>query len=211
MSLSGFGRRRRLRIAGIVLALAGLLVLPGCWVTSINPLYEEGTVDNGFHKDPDVVFEPSLLGSWTVGGDKCTAPLSITSKDNAVYELERKEGEGCTDPDKPLRLQGRLVKVDGHYFFDISPSEDDVCDMCLAKHNIFLMKIEKNSFSLVPIDSDWLKNSIAAKNVILATLGGDTDTITASSKDLKAFCRRYAEDREAFKADPNHADTFTRK
>jgi len=203
--------RISIQIVGLICVFALILLLPGCWVISINPLYEEGGGDL-FHKDPDVVFESSVLGSWTVEGDKCTAPVTITSEDSNVYELERKgDGEGCTESDKPSRHQGRLVKLDGHYFFDISPVEHDVCDMCLAEHNIFLMKFDKNSFSLVPIDSDWLKKAITSKKVKLATLGGDTDTITASSKDLKAFCRRYAADKAAFKADANHGDTFLRK
>jgi len=46
--------RSTLKCAGITLALAGLLVLPGCWVESINPLYEDGFFSS---KDSDVVFD----------------------------------------------------------------------------------------------------------------------------------------------------------
>lgn len=200
------------RIAQVLLVLALSLGFSGCWVTSISPLYEESTIENNLHKDPDIVFEPSLLGSWTVIGDKCTAPLVITSANNDVYELERKpEGEGCTESDKASPVQGHLVKLDTHFFLDISPGLDDVCAMCLAKHDIFLVKLDKNTFTLTPIDSDWLKKAITTKKVKLATLSGDTDTLTASSKDLKAFCRRYAANKEAFRADAEHGDTFTRK
>ena len=191
--------------------LAATLALSGCWVTSINPLYQETTIDN-LRKDPDIAFEPSLIGSWVVTGDKCTAPMVIQSEDKEVYDFERKaEGAGCTESDVSTHMQGRLVKLDHYYFLDMYPLVADVCSMCLPKHDIFLTKFDKNSLSFVPIDSDWLKKAIAAKKVKLATLADDTDTITASSKDLKAFCRRYAEDKEAFKPDPNHGDTLTRK
>jgi hypothetical protein len=104
--------------------------------------------------------------------------------------------------------QARLVKLDNHYFFDISPINDDVCDMCRAVHNIFLVKWDKTTLSLTPIDSDWLKKSIAAKTLNIGTLSGDTDTITASSKDLKAFCRKFADDARVF--GPEMAETFIR-
>jgi hypothetical protein len=203
MSLSALNcSRLALRIAGIVLALAGLLVLPGCWVTSINGLSEED-------KDPDLVFDQSLIGSWARVGDDCTAPETITSK-NGIYDLQTTgKGEGCTDSDKPSHYQARLVKLDTHYFLDVSPIDGDVCDLCLAKHNIFLARFDKATFSLTPIDSDWLKKSLAAKTVTLATLAGDTDTITASSKDLKDFCRKFAENTEVF--EPESTSTFKRK
>ena len=82
-----------------------------------------------------------------------------------------------------------LVKLDSHYFLDLSPVDADVCALCLARHEIYLAKFDKTTFSITPIDSDWLKKSLEAKTVTLATVAGDLDTITASSKDLKAFCR----------------------
>jgi len=200
--------RFTLKAAGIALAFATLVALSGCWVTSINPLYEETTFEN-LSKDPDIVFESSLIGSWAPSGDKCTTPLVIASKDKEIYVLKRKgEGEGCTGSDK-VQMEARLVKLDSHYFLDVFPLPNDVCDMCLGKHNIFLMKIDKATLSLTPIDSDWLRKALAARTITLPTLAGDTDTITASSQDLKAFCRKYAADVEVFKPDPS--STLTRK
>jgi hypothetical protein len=195
------------KYAAITLVLAGLLALSGCWVTSINGLYEEPSTDNP-HTDPDLVFDPSLIGSWIEAGDKCTAPLTITHKDE-VYDLRSTgEGEGCTASDK-ARYQAHLVRLDTYYFLDVSPMADDVCNMCLAKHSIFLVRIDKAALSVTPIDSDWLKKSLAAKTVVLAALAGDTDTITASPKDLKAFCRNFAENKEVFK--PESTTTYKRK
>ena len=76
------------------------------------------------------------------------------------------------------RVQGSGL-LDSYYFLDLSPVNKDVCDMCLAKHEIFLAKFDKDSLSLTPIDSDWLKKSISQKTVSLATVADDTDTITA--------------------------------
>jgi hypothetical protein len=210
MSLATLAHPAMIRRIDAVLVLAASLALSGCWVTSINPLYEE-RMDN-LHKDPDIVFAPSFIGSWIIPDDKCTAPLVITSADKEVYDFARNASEaGCTESDKQPRMQGRLLKLDDHYFFDLYPPPDDVCTMCLPRHNIFLTKFDKSNFSLVPIDSDWLRKAVGAKKVKLATLAGDIDTITSSSNALKAFCRRYAEDKKAFKSDPTHGDTFIRK
>ncbi len=184
------------RFAATALVLAGLLVLPGCWVESINALYEEGFLSS---KDPDVVLDERLAGSWSVIEDKCTIVLTISAKDD-TYNLESTEkGEGCSDAGKKSRYQARLVKLDTRYFLDVSPRPDDVCEMCLAKHTIYQTKIDKDSFSLAPIDSDWLKNAVEHKKVVLTTLPDDSDTLTAPAKELKAFCRKYADDPEAFK------------
>jgi hypothetical protein len=200
MSLSGVSCSRTFpRLAGLALIFAVLLVLPGCWVSSINPLYEETTIDHLHVVPDDVVLDPSLIGSWTTTDDKCPTQLTIAAK-GQIYDLQLvEEGQGCSQ-DKSHR-QGRLVKLDAHYFLDVSPMDDAVCDMCAAKHDILLLKIDKAALSFTPIDSDWLKKSIEAKTVTLSTVAGDTDTITASSKDLKAFCRQFADSKEVFKTE----------
>jgi hypothetical protein len=206
MCLSGVFFSRTLKLAGTALILSALLVLPGCWVTSINPLYDEGSIDNP-HNDPDMVFDQSLIGSWTATNDNCTTLLTIAAK-NQIYDLQSTEqGEGCSE--EKSHVQASLVKLDSHYFLDLSPVDDDVCAMCLARHEVFLAKFDKTTFSLTPIDSDWLKKSLEAKTVTLATVAGDTDTITASSRDLKAFCREFAGNTEAFK--PESTETLKRR
>jgi hypothetical protein len=185
-------RGRRSRPAAILLILAGLLLLSGCWVTSINPLYEQG-------KDPDVVVEPVLAGTWSFTDDQCVTTLTITVHEQG-YDLQYEStGEKCSDAGKVIHQEAHLVKLGAHEFLDVEPRAADVCDMCLAKHQIFLAKIGKDSATLTPIDSEWLEAAIQAKTVTLATLPDDTDTLTASTKDLKEFCRKYAEDQAAFK------------
>ncbi len=109
------------------------------------------------------------------------------------------QGDGCSE-DKSHR-RSRLLKLGTNYFLDVEPLPADVCDMCVAKHDIFLVKFDKTMLSLTPMDSDWLRKAIETKRVKLATVAGDTDTITASTKDLKKFFRKFAEDKQAFKAE----------
>ncbi len=193
------------RCTGIALALAALLALPGCWVTLINPLYEE------WSNDPDLVFDQRLVGSWAELGDKCTAPLTITAKDG-VYDLQSTgKGQGCGDSAGPSHYQARLVKLDAYYFLDISPTAEDVCDMCIARHSIYLAEFGNTTLTMTPIDSDWLKKAIAAKTVTLATMPDDSDTVVASTQDLKAFCRKYAADKAVFRPDSTDVERLRRK
>jgi hypothetical protein len=90
------------RVVALILALAVLMLLPACWVTSINPLYDDGTIDQP-HNDPEVVFDQSLIGSWTAVDDKCTTLLTISSKDQ-IYDLQ------STDHAKDAAARSRIIK-----------------------------------------------------------------------------------------------------
>lgn len=211
MSLPVVRSRLPLRIAGMLLALAGLLALSACSVVSINPLYEDVTP-----KDPDIVFENNLTGAWNATDGKCVTILTITFKED-IYDLQSaKQGKGCTDLDEKVRQHGRLVKLGNYYFLDISPRPEDVCVMCLAVHQLFLTSLTKDTLALTPIDSDGLKAALAAKTAALSTLPEDPRmliperpmTLTALSKDLKDFCRRFAGDKSIFK--PESTDVLKR-
>jgi hypothetical protein len=200
---AGFVRCRR--VTGLLLSIAASLVPSGCWVESINPLYEEGTLERP-REDADLAFDQKLTGIWRASDEKCTTILSITAQDQ-IYDMQSSEqGDECSE-DKTHR-QARLVKLAQHRFLDVSPTDDAVCDMCVAKHDIFLLKFDEYSLALTPMDSDWMQKAIAAKRVRLGTLPHDSDTLTASSSELKAFCRKYADNEAVFK--PDSAETFER-
>jgi hypothetical protein len=200
MSSKPIHRCHALRIAGLVLVLASLIVLPGCWVMSINPLYEDVTP-----KDRDIVFEKDLAGSWSIKDGKCTVVLTLTPMDD-FYDLRYVEGEECNDPDKQIHQQARLVKLDTYYFLDISPMPDDVCEMCMALHWIFLAKFDKDILALTPIDFEGLKKLMQTASVHLKRLPDsskprifdDPMRLTSSSKELKDFCKGFAGDKRVF-------------
>jgi hypothetical protein len=188
-------RSRKLIPLQIGLLSVFLLVLPACWVTSIHPLYEQG-------KDDDVVADQNLVGTWAVTDqDKCTTTLTVAGE-GVTYNLRYvASSDACSNRGQVFTFQGRLVKLAAYRFLDISPLDKDVCDWCIAKHQIFLVRIDADTLAVTPIDSDWLKAALAAKTVTLSTLPDDTDTLTASSKELKAFCKKFAADKTVFKPD----------
>jgi hypothetical protein len=201
MSLSGIARSRAiLKCVRMTLALAALLVLPACWVYSVEPLYEE----NLAHPDPDLTFEQSLVGSWlpTHPDTDCPWTLAIAAE-KQVYELTTAPAPNCKSEEKSSRYVGHVIKLDNHRFFDIIPNSAEVCDLCLPLHSFFLISQENDTLALIPVDDDWLNAAIAQKSVTLPHLSAHNLTLTASSKDLKAFVRKYADDKAAFKPEPN--------
>ena len=198
----------------IALAAAALLVLPGCWVYSVEPLYEAKLS----RPDPDLTFDPAITGSWLYVGkdDDCLWTLAITAEQQ-VYELTMAPASNCKGEEKTTRYEGHLVKLDSHRFLDVAPSSAEVCDLCLPLHSFFVMSQGNDTLTLIRVSDDWLSTAIAQQKVTLAHLGdGDRVreitndvTLTASSKDLKAFVRKYADDKAAFPPDPSFV--FKRK
>jgi hypothetical protein len=193
------------KIPGILLALAGLLVLPGCWVSSINGLSEAL-----FGTDKDQTYDPALLGKWTASSDDCVTTLNVTAEGKDYHWKVTTEGAGCvTEKSRPEYYVGQLFKLGDHKFLDLTARPQDVCEACLAVHWILKVEANSDSFSLIAIDSDWLENAEKLRMVTLSTLPGGHDTLTASPEKLKQFCRTYADDQDVFK--PDSADTFERK
>jgi hypothetical protein len=186
--------RRCSNVAGVALVFAALCLLSGCWVSSVNGLIE----GDFLHSDPDVTVDQRLGGTWEVTSDSCTTTLAITL-DGQAYDLAAtSQGEQCNKQEKPDFSTAQLVKLDNHLFLDVSPRADDICAMCLPLHQIFLTTSDKDLLSLAPIDSEWLKKAVEQKTVALATMPENTDLMTASAKDLKAFCRKYADNPHVF-------------
>jgi hypothetical protein len=195
MALSGLIRFRSCvipRIVAIGFVFACLVLLSGCPVKSLNGL------DEGSDNDHDMVFDRRLVGTWADVGQKCASTVTITANEK-VYTWQVVDCES----NKKTSYEARLFKLDQRYFLDMTAPSEEVCDLCMGIHLISLVQFEKDSFALAPIDYDWFNKAVQKKSVTLKTLPDDPGTITSPSKDLKAFCRKYADNREAFKPDPD--------
>jgi hypothetical protein len=191
MSFAGVRSSAVSRIAGIVVLIVSLMLLSGCPVKSLNGL------DEGLN-DQDMVLDARLVGTWPDVGEKCTSTVTITAHEK-VYHWQVVDCES----NKKTLYEARLFKLDEHYFLDMTAPPEEVCDLCVGIHLISLVQFEKDSFALAPIDYDWFNKAVQKKRVSLTTLPDDPGTITSPPKDLKAFCRKYADNKEAFKPDPD--------
>ncbi|HEY6339454.1 MAG TPA: hypothetical protein VIW68_13250 [Candidatus Sulfotelmatobacter sp.] len=210
----GSPRKRKLlsrRFAAILPVFATLLALSGCWVYSVNPLYE----DNLPKPDPDLVFDASLVGSWGHMDDSCLWILTVGGG-GAPYGMTMTPSTGCKSDEKTTKYAGHLVKLGNHRFLDFSPESGEVCDLCLPLHSFFLVSQENDSLALIPIDVQWLSQAINQRKVGLAHLPSKNSTddavvLTATSEALKEFVRKYADDKAAFKPDSDATLKFKKR
>jgi hypothetical protein len=79
-----------------------------------------------------------------------------------------------------------------------------------------MVRFDKDMLSLTPIDSDGLRKLLQGGMVDLMmvpeapkALFAPPVTLISLSKDLKSFCRRFADDKTVF--DPGSTFTFKRK
>ena len=192
-----------LRIATISGALFAMLMMSGCWTFSLQPLFAGGS-------DPDLIFDESLVGAWTHAAEDCQLILTVQASTRA-YDMTLAPGAGCKNDEKTTHYLAYLVRIDNHRFLDISPKQADVCDLCLGVHTFALISQENNTFSLTPLDGDWVLQAIKDKKVNLANVSGWTldMTLNAQPAELKKFLRTYANDTDAFK--PVNRLVFTRR
>lgn len=198
-----------LRIAAFALPLLALLVLPSCWVQSINGLSEAGP----FSYDKDQIYDSDLLGTWTITDQQnCLVTTQVTADGRDYNWKVTSMGKGCNNEHQveTNNYDGQLFKLDDHRFLDLTAgAEEKVCQACTRVHWIFKVDAANDSLTLIPIDSEWLEKAEKESTVTLPTAHGDGDMLTASPKDLKEFCRKYADDANVFKPSPD--STLKRK
>jgi len=193
-----------------ILVVGWLLTLTGCWVYSVEPLYEK----NAARPDPDLTFDQNLLGSWIQSEKDCPWILAV-SGDRQSYELNMAPGPECKSEDKPSHYEGHLLKLGNSLVLDAMPQSVDVCDSCLPLHSFMLVLLENDSLTFVPMDQDWLVQAMKDKKVSLSELERhepyDQVVLTSSSKELKEFVRKYAADKAAFGGESGNGLRFKRR
>lgn len=168
-----------------LLAVAGLvLLMTGCTVRSLQPLYTE--------KDP--IFEPQLLGMWVEEGDK--------SDDLLIFQKYEENAYTVRVGDLP-ELKGRLMKLEGQMFLDLTPAKADGA-FNIPGHLFVRIRLNGDTMQTALLDSDWAEHAADAGTLGLSHLRiGSEVVLTASSKELQAFVARHAGDGSVFK---NHEE-----
>lgn len=179
--------RRSLRVPAIA-ALGGLaIVLAGC-VPSLQPLYTA----------EDVAFEPALVGTWagSDGGDTWT----FQKGDGAAYRLFI---AGAKVPD---RFEVHLVSLADQRFLDIYPIEPENAGSefyrghLIPAHSFARISLDRDTLQVASLNHSWLWGMISGKKLRIAheVVGSERIVLTAPTKDLQAFMKKYAGNQEAF-------------
>jgi hypothetical protein len=168
-----------------LLAVAGLvLLMTGCTVRSLQPLYTE----------KDLIFEPQLLGMWVQAGDNSDDLLIFQKYEDKTYTLRNGESP---------KLQGRLMKLGGELFLDVTPAEaKDAFN--IPGHLFVRIRVSGDTLQTALLDADWAEHAADYGTLGLSHLRiGSEVVLTASPKELQAFVARYAGDSSIFK---NHEE-----
>lgn len=182
--------------------LAGLL--GGCVpVMSLHPLYNEA----------DVVFEKHLVGTWLEDVTPFTTwEFKCPNEPEKLYKLILSEDEGSEGS-----FDVYLVKLENRLFLDVYPNSfpggdvGDVDDPNAAGELLY------NAFFFVPVHTFIKIDSIAPQlkmrltdddemqtllkedpNAVRHELVDDKLVLTAPTKELQAFVRKYADDSRVF-------------
>ena len=160
-----------------LLALAVLMT--GCTVRSLNPLYTE----------KDVVFEPALLGTWAEHDDADKNWTFQKSGDNG-YRLLSSEGMKT--------LEGRLVKLGGQLFLDVTPKDEDN-NFAIPAHLFIKIEINGDTMRTAMLNAVWVKAAELKTLGLSYILIGDKVVLTGPTKELQSFVARTAEDESIFR------------
>jgi len=169
-----------------VAVLAAGLLVSGCAVVSLHPLYEE----------QQLVSIPNLTGSWiaTVGGAKYTFQRSRGS----LYRVTLDSG----DPELPLIFKAGLIRLGEYLFLDITADDPAIgryVFYVIPVHIFCRIWVERNAFLTRCLDRDWFDREVRAGRIDLAYVRmADLFLLTAPTRDLQRFALQYATNGEAF-------------
>jgi hypothetical protein len=172
----------------MLLALAGAtLTTLGCYVQSIQPLYDDKTM----------AFDPDLVGTWVAEEDE-EFVFTMSDTTRGLYTLLCDEG-GAT-----ARFQAVLIELGGAAFLDIYPDAPEsentfYIDHLLRVHNILRVELDADTLWVSDFDAEWLQTALDRKRVRLAHVPLDgAILLTASTVELQGFAAKYSKTPEAF-------------
>ena len=186
-------RSEKIMLLTAILALA--LLVGGCVVTSIHPLYFE----------EDVVYDQTILGTWSEKGES-ESWLFKKTEGNA-YQLF------IFDEESSGEFEARLVRLGDYLFLDIFPKEKQSGNVLynlhtVPMHSFMKVSIEEDVLHLAPLDKEWFDEMIKQKKITIKhEKRDDLCVLTASTKELQEFVLKYADNEDVFE----FGDLYRRK
>ena len=197
---------RRVYFHSLIVSI--VLLLSGCGIFSIHPLYHE----------EELIVMNELIGIWQDATDEKVTVMIDTIGDGRYKFLMDDKGDS-------VEFVMGLVKLRGQYYIDLFPPDDcglfgeggDDCSMLenmfrnyIPAHSFMKLDYQQDEITLTGFDYERLLEIFKQNRIRLAheLAGTDKDmvVITASTDDLQKFIARYSNDEDAFD-DP---DTYFR-
>lgn len=158
----------------LMISLGILIILAGC-VPSIYPLYT----------NKDVIFDPSLIGSWLIEDEDET--WTFAPGDGRSYDMS------VSGDDSTAVFRAHLVELDGHRFLDVCPnppgwSDSPYSDLMLPLHWFGPVSVVGDTMAIALIDPDDLA-ALADSGIAIPSYVDVhfLRVLTASTEELQKF------------------------
>ena len=177
------------RLKLLVFPFGILLLLSGCIVRSLHPLYT----------DENVIFDARLIGQWTEEDSKEIWEFSQQGEQRYKCVVYEEDGEQSI-------LVARLLEIKGKMFLDFFPTELDRQEgifyqlHILPVHSFAYVKQIEPTLQISFPSSDWLqelleKNPDAIRHEVL---GKDDIILSAPTEALQTFWLAHLDTEGAF-------------
>ncbi len=156
--------------------------------------------------DADVSFDTGIVGVWGEKRSECWT-IRKSPKGN-TYDFIYTSGKGGTmmgEADS-LSFVGRLVKIGGYTFMDITTNDYNLESfLAIPVHAFLRLSLEGDSLGIAYLDDDWVEEGIKNNKLqIKHERLDDSILLTASTKELQEMVKGCAEDKQAFEMEYTH-------
>jgi len=167
-----------------LVALAALL-LAGCCVPSLEPLYTS----------QDTLFDPALLGAWREVTDEPDKADWFLATRRGPYSYRIVHG----GEDSASIFTARLVQIGRHRFLDLYPDKPSTPtgfynDHLWRTHTFGRIDLEGNRLAFHMFNGAWFKTEAGQASGLEVRTNGDETLLTAPTARLRHIAERYAED-----------------
>lgn len=174
-----------MRIVLVAASAAVLLMLSGCYVQSVYPLYTED----------ELTFDPGLVGKWA-DPEEPEEPIIFDAVGENAYEIT------FVESDATVEYEGRLVRLGESVFLDLFPAEarlEDCTDDFVPVHLILWIQRDGDELRAAMISEEWLGTQIDGKKTDLDHFRYDGRIILAAeTKQLQQAVVEFAGTEGAF-------------
>jgi len=184
-----------------LLAVTIAVVFAGCAARSFFPLFAE----------KDLVFNPSLVGTWAAEGTKDT--YTFRRATHRSYEVIYYQDKHSTVRGKEVLgdtavFTGQLGHLGDYWFLDLLPEwksleshlrNDTYNFHWIPIHTFSKVRLEGDTLQVTTLEGDWLKKIIESDSLKIPRLQiGDEILLSTPTEELQQLVLRFAEDTKAF-------------
>ena len=198
---------KRTKSKSVLLVVAMVFLLSGCFVYSFYPLYT----------DDDLFVNDLLIGEW-MDQDSTLWKFehevvsrgflgSSTKYDSTAYDVKIKAEDDTTYSEESL--VARIIKLEENYFIDfckenhLDEGSDSYFDMYLFPVHVFAkLELDGDKATIKYFNPEWLGRLIRENKIrIHHEKTDDRVLLTAKPKELQKFVLKYVNSEEAFEED----------